>query len=264
MINVICRLTTGDVYLEYVESWIEHPILWESHCHTQFEMIAVAEGDINVMLEGKNYRLKKNQIIMIPPLSYHTVTANEQGNYRRVTALFDLSAIPSVLQDEFGDREAGVATASFSCVETLKEICRKEEPSFYAPLAYSLMIQIFYDMLKESKKTTVTKSDDFLQSVIAYIDQHLHEKIRLDDLAKHTARSKSSFCHLFEEKMNISPKQYILQKKLAVASKLIEEGVPHTVAAMQVGYENYSNFYRLYHKKTSKGIKSFDQKNGQI
>ncbi|MBR2432538.1 MAG: helix-turn-helix domain-containing protein, partial [Clostridia bacterium] len=73
--------------------------------------------------------------------------------------------------------------------------------------------------------------------------------ILLDDIAKYTSRSKSSFCHLFESKMNISPKQYILQKKLALASKLIDEGVPHTVAAMQVGYENYSNFYRLYRKK---------------
>ena len=70
----------------------------------------------------------------------------------------------------------------------------------------------------------------------------------LDDLAAYTSRSKSSFCHLFEARMNITPKQYILQKKLALASKLIDEGVPRTAAAMRVGYDNYSNFYRLYHK----------------
>ena len=45
---------------------------------------------------------------------------------------------------------------------------------------------------------------------------------------------------------------HILQKKLALASKLIDEGVPRTVAAMQVGYENYSNFYRLYRKNFEK------------
>ena len=52
--------------------------------------------------------------------------------------------------------------------------------------------------------------------------------------------------------MNISPKQYILQKKLALANKLMDEGVPRTVVAMQVGYENYSNFYRLYRKNAEK------------
>ena len=111
------------------------------------------------------------------------------------------------------------------------------------------MTEIFYDACLSPKAHEKIQADAFLQKAFEYIELHLHEKILLDDIAKYTSRSKSSFCHLFESKMNISPKQYILQKKLALASKLIDEGVPHTVAAMQVGYENYSNFYRLYRKK---------------
>ena len=110
------------------------------------------------------------------------------------------------------------------------------------------MVEIFYDALHSSSASAEIESDDFLRKALRYIDENLHKKILLDDLAKHTSRSKSSFCHLFEEKMKISPKQYILQKKLALASKLMDEGVPRTVAAMQVGYENYSNFYRIYLK----------------
>ncbi len=48
--------------------------------------------------------------------------------------------------------------------------------------------------------------------------------------------------------MKISPKQYILQKKPAYAAQLIRQGMPSTPAAMRVGYENYSNFYRMYRK----------------
>lgn len=239
---------TSEFEFEYIESEIDNAVLWENHCHALFEMIAVLEGDINVMLEGRSYRLKENQTIIIEPLCYHSITANESGAYRRVTVLFDLAAIPDVLQPEFMKKAADIAISFSPHIETLKEICQKEDRSFYAPLAQSLMIQIFYDTLKATKNHTSPKTDEFLQKVIIYIDQHLHEKILLEDLAKHTMRSKSSFCHLFEEKMNISPKQYILQKKLALASKLIGEGTPPTLAAMQVGYENYSNFYRLYLK----------------
>ena len=110
------------------------------------------------------------------------------------------------------------------------------------------MVEIFYDALHSSSAPAKIETDDFLQKALHYIDEHMHEKILLDDLAKATTRSKSSFCHLFEEKMKISPKQYILQKKLALASKLIDDGVPRTVAAKQVGYDNYSNFYHLYKK----------------
>ena len=239
---MVCCLEDKVYKLTYAESEIERAVLWESHCHTQFEMILVAEGDITVTVEGKKYRMKNNQGVIVPPLLYHTVTANESGSYHRVTALFGPDGIPEVLQPKFADR---VFCFSWRA-QRLQELCQKEDPQFYGPLAQSLMVQLCYDVLQEGQGALNVETDEFVQKAIRYIDQHLHEKILLDDLAKHTARSKSSFCRLFERKMNITPKQYILQKKLALAEKLMAEGVPHTLAALQVGYDNYSSFYRLY------------------
>ena len=249
---MILNLKTDEFVFDYMESGDVDPVLLESHCHAQFEMIAVLEGDVNVMLEGKGYHLKEGQTILIPPLCYHSITVNESATYRRVTALFDLGAIPSVLHDEMLKRNADAAISYSPYMEKLKELLEKEDPSFYVPLAKSLMVQLFYDCLRPSDKSVDRKTDAFLQEVIAYIDRHLNEKITLDDLSKYTSRSKSSFCHLFEDKMKISPKQYILQKKLALASKLISEGTPPTVAAIRIGYENYSDFYRLYVKHFGK------------
>lgn len=245
------EFNTKDFEIEYTESESAHSVLWERHCHSQYEMIAVAEGDITVTLEGQNYRLKENQILIVPPLFYHSVKANGEGSYRRITALFGADIIPSVLREEFAKQERNT-TLHDSSIERIKEICKKDDAYFFAPLLQSLMTEIFYDAFLTPQDHAKIETDEFLQKAFEYVDLHLNEKILLDDLAKYTARSKSSFCHLFEEKMNISPKQYILQKKLALARKLISEGVPHTVAAMQVGYENYSNFYRLYRKNTEK------------
>ena len=85
MIILVYEFNTSEFKIKYTESLIEQPVLWESHCHSQFEMIAIADGDITVVLEGQNYRLKKNQIIIIPPLCYNSVMSNEKGNYRRIT-----------------------------------------------------------------------------------------------------------------------------------------------------------------------------------
>ncbi len=240
---------TGGFAFEYIESKIDDPVLWESHCHAQFEMIAVLEGDISIMLEGRSYCLTEKQTVIIPPLLYHTITANRRGMYRRVIALFDISAIPAVLQARFLQKDADLAMSFSPQINELKRICQKEETNFYAPLAQSLMIQIFYNDVQAKRIDADDEADEFLQKIISYIDEHLCEKILLDDLAKYTARSKSSVCHLFAVKMNISPMQYISQKKLALADKLIRDGTPATVAAMQTGYENYSNFYRMYRKR---------------
>lgn len=239
---------TDKFRFEYMESTVENPVLWENHCHSRFEMISVLEGDSSIMLEGKNYRLTENQTVIIPPLSYHTVTANKNGLYRRITVLFDACAIPEAIREHFLKRNTDIPITVSSQSENIKKICIADESATYAPLAEALMVQIFYDNMQTTQNSAAEETDEFIQKAVDYIDRHLSEKITLDDLAKHTSRSKSSFCHLFAEKMKNSPKQYILQKKLALANKLISDGTPPTIAAIQVGYENYSNFYRMYSK----------------
>ena len=48
--------------------------------------------------------------------------------------------------------------------------------------------------------------------------------------------------------MKISFKQYVLQKKMAYATRLMLNGVSAGEAAKTIGYENYSNFYSVYKK----------------
>lgn len=241
------RASADAFEIEYIESEIRHSVLWERHCHSRYEMIAVVDGDVTVMLEGQIYRLQGNQILVIPPLFYHSVAANGTGSYRRITALFGVDAIPEELRDSFA-KQGRSASPSLVSLEKMRKTCQRNLDGFYSPLLQSMMIELLYDMLQGPAEPSAAPTDDFLQRALSYIDAHLQEKISLDDLAKATNRSKSSFCHRFEEKMKISPKQYILQKKLALASKLIDEGMPRTMAAMQIGYDNYSNFYRLYMK----------------
>lgn len=233
----------------YKESRIENSVLWESHCHPKFEMIAVLAGDIGIVLEGRQYRLTDGQAVIVPPLLYHTITVNRRGDYLRLTALFDIAAVPEVLRERFCEKDVRVFTFVSQNVEELCHICGAEEQHrFYEPLAESLMIRIFYSYAQSEGKSADRELDGTLQEILLYIDAHLGDNIRLDDIASHVARSKSSVCHLFREKMGVSPKQYILQKKLALALKLIRDGTPPTVAAVQVGYENYSDFYRMYRK----------------
>ncbi len=233
----------------YSETHVESRILWDSHCHARYEMIAVLEGDITIKLEGRSYRLTEDRSIIIPPLSYHTVTANRQGDYKRITVLFDIDAIPSVLRSEFlhNDTEPTIFTSPL--LRELRVGLWEENTAYHEPLLESLMIPLFYSRLKAPAASIGdTEVDKFILKMIKYIDSNLCQKITLDDLARHTARSKSFICHRFEEIMGIPPGQYVLQKKMAFAQKMIKEGHPPTLVASQIGYKNYGTFYRMYIK----------------
>ena len=107
-------------------------------------------------------------------------------------------------------------------------------------------------MLAAAAVDSTKIADPALHAALLYIEEHMCEKLSLDAVAAAVPCSKSLLCHRFREKMKVSPKQYVLQKRMALAAKLIREGVCPTKVALRVGYENYGNFYRMYQKQVKK------------
>jgi AraC-like DNA-binding protein/mannose-6-phosphate isomerase-like protein (cupin superfamily) len=242
-------LQTRNYGFTYAESLVESHVLWDSHCHARYEMIAVLEGDITVMSEGRSHRLTEGCILMIPPLCYHTVTANKSGSYKRVTVLFDITAVPLPLREAFRTADGNPPLLTSAIPADMRICLQEDSPTLYEPLLESLMIPLFYQRLQApADGDGEVEADDFILKIVEYVDRHLEEKIRLADLARHTARSASFVAHRFEEGMGVSPGQYILRKKMAYAQKLIREGSPATLVAGRIGYRNYGTFYRLYRK----------------
>lgn len=233
--------------IEYRESDVKSSLLWERHCHADFEMIGVLEGDVSVTIEGCPRRLTQNQAVIIPPLCYHTVIANQQGCYRRITVRFADASIPRALRGSFSSNSP-ISVFSPSRLEAMQSLVKALPSPLYAPLADAYIMETLYDELSARQSEAWQETDSFLQAAISYIDEHLYEKISVDTLARITSRSRSSFCHLFEKKMKIAPKQYVLQKKMALANQMINDGTSPTKAAGRLGYENYSSFYRMYVK----------------
>lgn len=244
------ELTQEYFSLAYKDEEVHAPLLWENHCHARFELIAVHEGNVTITPEGKRLHISGGELLIIPPLLYHTVEPEQKGTYCRTTVLFDLSFVPEILRETFLARTKEIQPIPLEQLTALHDLLRRmQDTAYHAPLIACLLTEILYTYTETATAGETVSSDRFLRKTIEYIDLHLCEALSLDAIAAYAARSKSSLCHLFSEKMNVSVKQYILSKRLALAAKLITEGTPPTLAAVQVGYENYSNFYRMYRKQ---------------
>jgi len=247
----VCQ--TADYYLDYLERTVDDPLLFDHHCHSLYEMTILLEGDISIVVEGQKFHLEKNQAIIIPPLLYHKNIANQLTMYRRITSLFDISAVPLVLRDSLPIMENEYSLTVFDVysmqASKLRQCCIDNNPGYYEPLINSLMVECLYQhAFSKSQAQERAIGNKVLYSIIQYVEQHLNDNISLDDVVSHTGQSKSSICGLFKSEMGISIKQYIISKKLAKANWLMQNGISSTQAALQIGYENYSSFYRIYRK----------------
>lgn len=245
-------LNTGHTEFAYREEITGSKRIFDTHCHLSFELIAVFEGTVHIIVEGQRVELQPYHMAIIPPHYYHSVFSVKSGNYRRVTILFDRDLIPEIIRDEV---VAEIVREPFyvhpllkQSLDSLAEVLQMPSTDRYGPLAECILIQILYQRIMYGSVGSLGESDPMIHQISEYIDRHIHDRIILDDVAKHLFLSKSTLCHVFRRRMNISVKQYVLQKKIVYAADLIRNHVPAKEAARSIGYDNYANFYKMYRK----------------
>lgn len=113
------------------------------------------------------------------------------------------------------------------------------------------------EMLKE-KKNAMKR----LEQAFDYIDAHYCEKITLEEVASSVYMSANYFSSYFRKVTNISFSDYVTRMRINHARELLREGKKNvTEIAMECGFNNISNFYRLYKKHVGKTPKDEKSKN---
>lgn len=99
------------------------------------------------------------------------------------------------------------------------------------------------------KTPTEPVSSYRLKSTLNYIHDHLEQNINLEMLAGANAMNPSYFCRVFQQEIGCSPYQYIIQKRIEKAKKLLKIGeLGISEIALQCGFANHSHLDRHFHK----------------
>ena len=103
-------------------------------------------------------------------------------------------------------------------------------------------------MLESSKERpgTSQKKRILLEQITAYVDAHLTEKLTLKDISAHCGVSVSTVTQLFQKRATTTFHDFVTQRRLEMAQKLIREGMPLEQVGKEVGYRDHSTFYRAF------------------
>ena len=113
-------------------------------------------------------------------------------------------------------------------------------------MSHLLRFMIQTDKMIEENKNRFdlpASKDALVSAAVAYIDAHINDPIRLEDLAKSLFVSKSTLCHKFAKEVHMTTNRYITLKKMHKAAALMRDGHSAAETAKLVGYENYTSFF---------------------
>lgn len=248
-----------DVYFQYASFAKAPEKLDERHCHVEYEILYVLEGNGKYVIEGEEYPIKPRTVLFAPPFSYHSVKLLPDVPYERFVLQFSasdltqetqafLNAIDNSLEGVGGYYAADSISPSilslferFEYTENLPERERKE----YRRLLTSEIVLI----LSVAARENIQHDEKELGArVIKYLNEHIEKDVSLDKLAKRFFVSKYYLCRAFKKHNGISVHGYVNQKRVMYAKQLIESGETASSAAYRVGFGDYSAFYRAYVK----------------
>ena len=85
--------------------------------------------------------------------------------------------------------------------------------------------------------------------IVSYIDDHLAERVRIDELASLVELSKFHFCRVFKLTFGVSTQAWVLQRRIEVAQGLmLTTGDNLTEIALRCGMCDQSHFTRAFRR----------------
>ncbi|HUB61666.1 MAG TPA: AraC family transcriptional regulator [Puia sp.] len=101
---------------------------------------------------------------------------------------------------------------------------------------------------------------DRLEKVFGFVARNFHKEILLDEVARLTHMTRTSFCRFFLERTKRTFSNYLIEVRLNHASRLlIEQNISIMEVAYCCGYNNLSNFNRQFKEKFALSPRAYRQ-----
>lgn len=106
--------------------------------------------------------------------------------------------------------------------------------------------------IMRSQKEIVDDIPYRIKETINYINEHLCEKIEVNDLAEITNWKTHHYIRVFTKFIGVTPYQYILNRRIEKAKILLQdESISITAVSYELGFLSYSNFIHAFKKTTN-------------
>lgn len=267
-------LDPGLVYQEvemdskYVDT--HQDITWSNdhislHSHTYYEILYCRTAtNVEFLVGPSRYRLKSGDIIFIPPGISHRPLLPDQGSepYRRDVLWFSEEFAHNLIQPypdaklRLSDQAPQLLRTAGTKWDFLGDMFRtgvreseRRQPGWENLIlgnTLQLLVHLHRAILERATHPPAAERPELLDQALAYIESHLSRKVTLADVARHLWVSQSTISQIFRNKMGVSFHRCLTQRRLIAAKLLISRDIPLEDVSHQVGFTDYSSFYRAF------------------
>ena len=235
------------------------------HFHEFDKIVILISGSVNYMVEGTDYSLKPWDILLVRHHMIHKALIDVSVPYERIIIYLNSSYVERFapnggLMDCFAAAEKRrfcLMRPDNGEIEKLKDSLDRLDASISdtefgaeimrGTLLAQLMVQLNRIMQRDSsRENTTAEQCGKISAALSYINENITGKLSVDELAAMCYLSRYHFMRLFKQQTGCTVHNYIRQKRLVLAARLIREGMSASSAAAECGFTDYSAFHRAF------------------
>lgn len=257
-------------YFEFHHTYNETPPSVEFHQHPFYEIYFFLGGNVNYIIEGKNYKLRPGDLLLTSNLDIHRPVVHPGKPYERIV-IWMVDDFFDHLKDFYGEdlttcftdaarKDYRLIRPDEQNILHLKQICSQISrakhsgeigsaalSSAYLTEFLVYMSRAYYDAPASIKHDVI--ENEKVNQVVQYINENLTEDFSLDSLAARFYISKYYLSRQFKQFTGLSIYQYIMKKRLIVSRNLLRDGLAVMDACLQCGFGDYSNFLKAFKRE---------------
>lgn len=256
----VIEYINGNFYFLYLKKLSDEGITSNAwHEHSFYEIMYFDKGESEFVIENRRYEIKEGDVLLIKPGSHHFQRRIFDSENSLFCIGFHLDAIESSeMANELFSRGShfsiGTDSALIHLLLAAKEKLtrNKDDSEIFAKAICEAAISILFDTDMKRERSKQIKNES-VNKVIKFINENLTKIQCAEDITNALFFSESYLRAIFKREMGISVMQYVRNKKLLLADRMLRSGKKPTEIYAECGFLNYSSFYRAYlsHFRTS-------------
>ncbi|MBQ8343231.1 MAG: helix-turn-helix transcriptional regulator [Clostridia bacterium] len=203
-----------------------------------------------MVTDTSEHLLQPGDVCYNPAMSYYGVHILGETPYERVVMHITPNENFDKLAKEFFG-ESGIINVNvrkhlLPWIERYKEYSKILPMKIFPPLAEALVRELLYICFMEKNSTTqaVDTAENILKNALGYIDSNWSTIKNIREISNALFISPSYMYEIFNKKLNMAPKTYLMQKRLQAAHAYLISGIQPNEVSQLVGFNTYTAFYR--------------------
>lgn len=222
--------------------------------HKYWELTYVDTGELKSTIGDYTFTIKEKEIMLYGPDQFHNQYVDSDRVCSYMTIMFDMNPKD---YDHIINRTFHLHRQIYPIMQNIMKVTTHEGPlSDQLLLVYvkELVLQLYrYDSIEPQSLSMPAQQsfeDELLNEIVVYIKENLNSPLTVENITQQYSVSRSTLQSLFKKNLDIAPKQYINEAKLAKSKLLIKEN-KYTLSEVSdmLSYTSIHYFSRTFKKR---------------